>query len=231
MSEEKKELIISEQGIIETKSVEDLYRISTALCNSGMLPKTYDTPAKVMAGIAMIRELGLAPINGLKNLAVINGTPSLYGELPLALVRKSGLLEYFNEFLIDKDYKKICFENKNLESEIFASVCELKRVGQDKKTFSYTIHDAAKNPNSKNQVWSSYRPIMFKRKARAIALKDEFGDILGGVTIAEYDHDQIPRAGESIECRYSSDTNSEDKKLTDLLNDKIINNSEKLDEA
>lgn len=194
----KKEIMISENGEIETKTFEDLYRVSTQLLKSGMLPKAYDTVEKVMTGITMVRELKLAPLNGLKQLAIINGSPSLWGELPLALVRNSGLLESIDEFLIDKDYKKICFENRNLDAEIYAAVCVIKRKGCEQKSFAYTKMDADLNPNSRGMVWKNYRSIMMKRRARSIAIKDEFGDVIGGITIAEYDYDVIPAAGQEI---------------------------------
>lgn len=222
---QRNDIPITDQGIMQAKSFEDLYRISKMLCTSGMLPKAYDTPEKTMSAMAMIRELGLQPINALKNLAVINGTPTLYGELPLAMVRNSGQLESINEFLIDKSYAPISFENKNLDAEIFAAICMIKRKGHEVKTFHYTKMDMEKNPNSKNAVWSSYRAIMMKRKARSIALKDEFGDVLGGMCIAEYDYDVIPKPGENLTIDHNNE-NPDTKKMTDLLNDKLRAKSE-----
>lgn len=194
----KKEIMISENGEIETKTFEDLYRVSTQLLKSGMLPKAYDTVEKIMTGVTLVRELKLPPLSGLRQLAIINGSPSLWGELPLALVRNSGLLESIDEFLIDKDYKRICFENRNLDAEIYAAICVIKRKECEQKSFAYTKMDADLNPNSRGIVWKSYRSIMMKRRARSIALKDEFGDVLGGIAIAEYDYDVIPKAGQEI---------------------------------
>jgi hypothetical protein len=210
---EKKELRLKDDGLIDVKNLEDLLRISRMFLESALLPKAYDTVAKIATGIVYIKELGLSPLNGLRNLAVINGTPSLWGELPLAMVRSSGQLEYINEYLIDKNYNKICFENKNLDAEIFAAICELKRKGGEKKTFVYTIADVAKNPNSKSIVWNNYRPIMMKRKARSIGIKDEFGDIIGGMSIAEYDYDTIPNNGDAINVERSKVSSSDQSKL------------------
>ncbi|MGV8130666.1 MAG: hypothetical protein ACP5N7_01025 [Candidatus Pacearchaeota archaeon] len=195
------EISISENGDIQARTLTELYRVSNMLCRSGILPKAYDTPEKVATAITLARELGLMPLSALKNIAVINGSPSIWGELPLGIIRNSGLLEKINEFCIDKDYKQICFENKNIEAEIFAAICIIKRKNEDERSFHYSQDDVAKHPNCNNQVWKSYKSIMMKRRARAIALKDVFGDLLGGVSIAEYDHDTIPTIGQSINTK------------------------------
>lgn len=217
---DRRDIELSDDGLMNVKKFSELLRVSNMLVKSGILPKHYDTPEKVTTAILMVKELGLKPINALKSLAVINGVPTLHTDLPLAMVRNSGTLEMINEFLIDKDYKKICFENKNLEAEVFAAICEVQRKGFEKKTSHYTKMNRDKNPNSKNAVWSANNEIMMKRKARAIALKDEFGDVLGGLKIAEYDYDVIPRAGESLQISHSN-VHVEDKNLNDELNEKF----------
>ncbi len=196
----KKEIEIS-NGDVRPKTLEELYRYSNSLVSSGMLPKMYDKAEKVMAAIQLANELGLPPLNALKNISIVNGSPSLWGDLPLAIVRASGDLEAFREFCIDKDYKEICFENKNLGAEIYAAICVIKRKGYEKRSFHYTMMDAAMNPNSGNPTWKAYRSIMMKRKARSIALKDEFSDKLVGCSIAEYDHDVIPNSAVQIDTK------------------------------
>lgn len=178
------------EGKLVFKNMDDMFRVSKAIMK--FLPKHYDTPEKVMAGIIFAKELGLSPMNALRNIAIINGSPSIWGELPLAVVRSSGLLEKIDEFLIDKDYKKICFENKNIGADVFAAICIIKRKGYEEKSFFLTKEDAAKNPNFNSAVWKSYFKVMIKRRVRTIALKDEFGDLLSGAPIAEYDFNYAP---------------------------------------
>lgn len=220
------DIAITESGDIQAKTLGDLYRVSRILCTSGVLPKAYDSPEKVLTAITLARELGLKPLSALKNIAVINGSPSIWGELPLGIVRNSGLLEKIDEFCIDKDYKPICFENKNINAEIFAAVCVIKRKNEDIRSFYYSSEDAAKNPNGKNQVWVSYRSIMMKRRARSIALKDVFGDLLGGVSIAEYDHDTIPTFPTNRVIREVAAASSEKiQALNEMLKEENKNNN------
>lgn len=167
-------------------NLDEQWRLACAFLKSGMLPKAYKTPEQVLVGMQFAYELGLKPLMAMRQIAVINGQPSLWGELPLALVRRSGELEYFNEWIVDKDYKEISFDNKNLDSPIYAAICELQRKGMDRKKYTFTQKD--KHNLGIAAVWNSFEKIMMKRKARALGLKDQFADIIEGVCIAEYEH-------------------------------------------
>lgn len=222
----KTELIpLTEDGEIVATSLQGLNRACSYLASSGLLPKTFDTAAKVAVGLMMCKEMGLKGLISLRNIAVINGVPSIWGELPLAIARRSGRLAGFKEYLIDKDYNEICLKNKNLNAEIFAAVCEIKREGYEWAQYVYTAQDAAKNPNSGNQVWKSYRNVMMKRRARSMALKDQFCDMLGGVSIAEYDHDIIPMEGKIYDTTAkgkASEKASELNKNLDLFGESTL---------
>lgn len=194
MSEEKKQdekqsVIISESGSMKAQTVQAQLALANVYVKSGTLPKGYDTPEKVVAASQMAIELGLKPLTGLKNIAVINGTPSLWGDAPLGLVKASGKLEYIEEYFLDDKQEKICIENKNLDANIFAAVCKTKRKGEPIEKISiFTKKDVEKMGVAGRDVWTKHFAIMIKRKARAISLKDNFPDILMGVSIAEYDH-------------------------------------------
>lgn len=173
-------------GELRGTSLDEQWRLACAFLKSGMLPKAYKTPEQVLVGMQFAYELGLKPLMAMRQIAVINGQPSLWGELPLGLVRRSGQLVYFNEWFVDKDYKEICFENKNLNDPIFAALCELERKGMSRKVYSFTQKD--KHNLGIAAIWNSFEKIMMKRKARSIGLKDQFGDIIEGMPIAEYDY-------------------------------------------
>lgn len=233
MSEETREMTVQNDqialvdGEIDAVSLQQLNRAASYLASSGMLPKQFDTAPKVAVGMLMCKELGLKSIISLRNIAVINGSPSLWGELPLAIVRMSGLLKYFREYCIDANYLEICIANKNLGADIFSSVCEIQREECEMKTFTYTKMDALANPNSSGTVWKAYRSIMMKRKCRSLAIKDEFGDLLGGCSIAEYDHDVIPSEDRSYAVSRPI-TRSTGNDKTKAINEKLSSVSEEL---
>lgn len=183
----KKETIETDKsGALVAKNIDDLWRIATMAIKSGFVPKGYTKPEQVVVALQHAVSLGLpATPSSLTNIAVINNTPSIFGDLPLKLVRESGDLEHIDEYLITKDYEKICLENKNLNSPPYAAVCEIKRKTYELQTYTWTMDDQEKT-KSRNPVWAAYPSIMLKRKARNIALKDQFSDVLGPAPLAEY---------------------------------------------
>lgn len=206
--ETTKELIPIEaekDGLLIGKTFEDQKRLAATWHSSGMVPKSYKNPSSVLAGLQFAIGLGLAPsIASLKNIAVINAHPSIWGELPLELVRKSGDLVSIDEYLIDEDQKRIEFVTS--WDNIFAAICIVERKGFPKKKFTFTKFQAEKGVRGIGAIWEGYYDVMMKRKCRARALKDEFTDILGSRSIAEYDYNFAP------------DAPGMDKKMKDVTN-------------
>lgn len=191
----------SEASYLQAPSVDSRFRIATALLRGGMVPKGYKTPEQVFAGLEYALELGLKPLSGLRNIAVINGQPSTWGELPLALCRRSGLLAQINEYIFDKDFNKICVENKNINVEAFGACCRTLRANETEfKETWFTLDDAKKaGLLSRDNVWKTYPRRMLQMRARSQNLKDNFTDALFGVSIAEYDFNYIPSNNGFIE--------------------------------
>lgn len=191
MSEEKQEtkevktMELNDNGMALGTTVNDRYNLAKIYCQSGMLPKEYNTPEKAMIGIQYSMELGFRdqPLTAMKNIAVINGMPSLWGELPLALVYKSGELELIDEFFVNDKNDKLPPTCDH--TEVNAAVCIVKRKGYDSREFAFTRSETIGLGVA--AIWTKYFKIMIKRKARAIALKDTFPDVLLGITIGEYD--------------------------------------------
>lgn len=171
------------------------------MVKSGMVPSRFDSYQKLFGAIMYVRDLGL-PDTSIRQVANIEGTPSLFGDLPLALVKRSGLLESFREDYYDKAYNLISFENKNLHEQVYASVTFVKRKDVPEKSYAFTLDDAKTAglyPATKRDgtpspysPWNKYTKIMMRYKSRSIALKNEFPDILNGIGIAEYDHEALP---------------------------------------
>lgn len=177
-------LMAQETGIIIGNSLEERYRVCTLYAKSGMMPKSYDTPEKVFAGIQFALELGFRdqPLTAIRNIAIINGQPSIWGELPLALVLRSGKMDFIDEYFTNKKGERLPETASN--EEVFAAVIEVQRQGQQKRKFAFTQDD--RNSLGVAAIWKTFTKIMMKRKARAIAFKDVFADVLLGIDIGEY---------------------------------------------
>lgn len=163
------------------QSLEEAWRLSGAIAASGMTPKTYGTDQnKVMVGIMAGAELGLTPFAALQSIAVINGTPSLWGDGMLGLVEASGLLEDFEE---TDDGK--------------TATCRAVRKGRATpivRTFS--VEDAkAAGLAGKAGPWQQYPKRMRQLRARSFCLRDGFSDVLKGVKSAEEVRDYAPMDG------------------------------------
>lgn len=66
--------------------------IAERLASSGIVPVPYrGKPDDVVAAILMGRELGIGPMQSLKDIAVIDGKPALAAHLQLAVLRRAGV--------------------------------------------------------------------------------------------------------------------------------------------
>ena len=205
---QKEEIVIKEErtlpvvkiehGQITAETLEGGLRYATMLYKSGMLPKHYDSAAKVLTAMQMAKDLKLPPVIALKNICVINGSPSIWGDLPLGLVRKSYELEYITEKLYTEDGEEI---GPFTKKEPFTAVCTVKRKGYpNDHTTWFSISDAKKaGLYGKSGPWTSYTKRMLQMRARSQALKDVFPDILLGLGIAEYDHNVMPSESEQMD--------------------------------
>ncbi len=161
---------------LQFRTLEEIWRFSNCVVRSGFAPKGMDKPESVVIALEMGMEIGLPPMASLQNIAVINGRPSIYGDAALAVVRGSGLLEFYKEEEVGE------YPRDNFGYRVSA-----KRVG-DAMTYSetFTIADAkAAQLWGKPGPWSQYPRRMLKFRARGFLLRDAFGDVLKGLRTAE----------------------------------------------
>jgi hypothetical protein len=184
---------IKENSMIEWgDTVGKQIALAKSFISSGMLPPRYRTPEQVITAKQFSLEIGLnAPLIALKNIAIIDGTPTIFGDLPLALVRARGNMAKFEEYLFDKEYRKICMENKNVHEAAFGAYCYAEDANGISKESYFTIGQAERAGLLTKNNWKHYRERMLTYRARSMTLKDVFPHILNGVGIGEYDHDAL----------------------------------------
>jgi len=189
----KKPEVMVVDGVVLPTTIDEAFRVSKALCMSGMMPAQYKTPEQVFVGMQFACELGLKPMTALRQISVINGNPSIWGDLPMALCYAKNLVEWKREWWFDKDQKKICTENGNLLAEVFGAAIQIKRRGDPEvEECSFTLAEADKAGLLGNVTWKKYAKRMLRYRARSQALKDKFPDALNGIAIAEYDANVNP---------------------------------------
>lgn len=203
-AEEKKEtkreaglIALDDNKGLAIKDHGQLMRYLGQLKIGGGFPKQFKTVEQAFAAWTLAASLGLVPQQAWRQIADVKGSLSLFGDLPLALVKKSGLLveATFKEFLVDKDYKEISRENKNIDAEFIAAFCRVQKKEGEIKEYWFSVEDAKraglwmrKSAAGNDMPWTQYPQTMLKYRARSIALKTEFPDVLAGISIGEYDH-------------------------------------------
>jgi hypothetical protein len=96
------QLTTNRQGFAPA-TVTEAIQFSEMLANSNMVPKQYmGKPQDIMVCIQWGMEMGLAPMQALQNIAVINGKPSVYGDAMMALVQASPVCEGVEESIEDE---------------------------------------------------------------------------------------------------------------------------------
>ena len=156
---------------MQLTTMDDAFRLARAIAQSGMTPKAYGQDEnKVFVGILAGAEVGLAPMQSLQSIAVINGNPSLWGDGALALIQASGLLEDIEET-----------DDGN------EATCRLVRKGSPTPIVRRFNMDDAKKAGlaGKSGPWSQYPARMRQMRARSWAMRDGFADVLKGLRIYE----------------------------------------------
>ena len=158
------DLKIGDSGV-ELADLDQLARFAKMVHRSGMAPKAMDTVEKIAVAVVMGAEIGIAPMASVRNIAVINGRPSLWGDMMLALCQGTGELEDIVE-----------------THDANGATCEVKRKGRSTVNHKFTVDDAKKAGLwGKGGPWSQYPERMMQMRARSFALRDAFADVLQGV--------------------------------------------------
>ncbi len=159
---------------IVPQSFDEVFRLASAAVAAKMTPDSIDTAEKATIAIMQGLEVGMTPMVALQSIAVINGTPSIWGDGALGLIRGSGLCESVKEW-------------KEGEGEGLVAYCAVKRKGEPEpiqRSFSFAEAGKA-GLLTKKGPWLQYPARMMQMRARSWALRDGFADVLKGLAIAE----------------------------------------------
>lgn len=166
--------ITTRQGFAPA-TLSEAMEFSKLLSESAMVPRQYQgKPQDVLVCVQWGYEMGLAPMQALQNIAVINGKPSVYGDAAMALVQASQVCEDIEEY----------FEGEGTNNPV--AVCVAKRKGRKPVTARFSVEDAKRAGLwGKSGPWSSYPKRMMQMRARGFALRDAFPDVLKGLITVE----------------------------------------------
>lgn len=156
-------------------TITEAMEFSKMLADSAMVPRAYQgKPQDIMVCVQWGYEIGLAPMQALQNIAVINGKPSVYGDAAMALVQASAVCEDIEEY----------FENEGTPNPV--AVCIAQRKGRKPVVAKFSVEDAKRAGLwGKQGPWTAYPKRMMQMRARGFALRDAFPDVLKGLITAE----------------------------------------------
>lgn len=188
-------MVAGENSILAPKSLQDIEILVGALHRAQMLPKGMENPAVATGAIITGMAVGLIPMQSLQSVAMINGRPTIWGDVVLGLIRRSGLMEEFKESISGEGMTTV-------------ATCSVRRKGDVHPVIATFSMQEAKIAGllGKSGPWSTYPMRMLKLRARKFALRDAFPDVLMGMAIADAsDHEELqyeePQQAESRQDR------------------------------
>lgn len=176
-------------------TITEAIQFSEMLSKSQMVPKAYQgKPEDIMVAVQWGFEIGLAPLQALQNISVINGKPSVYGDAAMALVQASQVCEGVDESI----------EGEGTPNPV--AVCIARRKGRNPVIVRFSVEDAKRAGLwGKQGPWTAYPKRMLQMRARGFALRDAFPDVLKGLITAEealdYPDEAKPRPAKDITPR------------------------------
>jgi len=156
---------------IEITTVDDAERLARIAVASGLTALRRPEEAAVI--LLTGRELGLAPMQSLRGIHVVQGRPVLSADLMVAIVRRSGL----------------CASWRTVESTPETCTIETRREGEPEAARkTWTMADAARaGLTAKGGNWKSYPAQMLRHRCAADLAREVYPDVVLGL----YDPDEM----------------------------------------
>jgi len=169
---------------LQLNTMKEMWQFANALTASGMAPRGLEKPEACLVAMQLGAELGFGPMMSIQNIAVINGRPTVWGDVMLGLCRSSGIFD-------EEAFSEVMFGDEN--SADWAGICQVRRLPDAKAiTRSFSVRDAKRAGLwDKKGPWQQYPQRMLQMRARSWALRDAFPDVLKGVYSAEEARDIV----------------------------------------
>jgi len=143
-------------------------QLATTLIRSEFLHSSLNTPEKVIAVLLKGREIGVPVMEALSSITIINGKPTLTGQLMLALVRRSKELEKFKiERFVDR---------------VRATV---KRKGEDEVITEFGDTEATLMGLINKDNYKKQKITMYQWRALSANFRLSFPDVISGMYLTE----------------------------------------------
>lgn len=171
------------QGSNAVYTWQEMKEQASTLVPTGFLPEAIKTPQQALAIMLTGKELGLPPMQSLRGVHVIKGTPTIKPELMLALCVQR--------------IKGFKYQFKDCDANSATFVCSRPELLEPYES-TFTMDDAKRAGLTSNQSWSKYPGNMLRWRAVANALHVVAPDVLVGVYTPEEIGAEVDAEGEIV---------------------------------
>ena len=198
---------------IDNDSYDHLLMVAKGLSKSPLISQEdRKDPECIVAKWIFGHEIGLAPMQSLRSIYLINGKPAIYGDAMLALCRRH------------PDFVDI---HEEISPDGTIARCTVKRRGEEDTVRTFSMEDAAKAGLSRKPgPWTQYPTRMLQMRARSFAIRDSFSDMMSGILTKE-EADDIPVIQKN-NSRPPVEYDAEIAEFTESLSDKELDYLNKL---
>ena len=170
---------------------ERVKRFCESLAKSSLVPQDFRGHAdNVFVAVQLGLELGLAPMQALQSIAVINGRPSLWGDGMVALVTSHPDFEDMEESITG-----------SWSERTMVARCTIHRRGRSPVVSEFTYEDAElAGATRKKGPWQTHPKRMMQWRARGFAMRDAFADALRGLRLRD-EWEDVPPPPQEKEVR------------------------------
>ena len=174
-----------EKALTIVESLAEPMSLGDIFVQSGMFPDI-KSQAQAVVKILAGRELGLAPLESMTNIYIVNGKVALQAKIIGSLIKKSGKYDYMIEEHTDEKCTIIFYELQLPTSE--NRKLESKEIGKS----TFTTADAAKAGIINKAVWKAYPRNMLFARALSNGARWYTADVFCGYTAEEIE--SVPAA-------------------------------------
>ena len=168
----------SELAIISPSNLTEAKELASTLSNASSMPQALrKSPADVLAIVMAGAELGLAPMQSIRGIVLIEGRPTLSADAMGALVKSSPKCEYL-----------LCVET----TDKIATFRTKRKGDPEAVTFSFSLAEAAQAGLTGRGQWAKYPKAMLRARAQSGICRLVYSDLMLGV----YDPDEIEAPAE-----------------------------------
>jgi len=180
MEEKKKVLKTKSLQVSEIESLNEPMALGNVFMKSGMF-KDIKSQAQAVVKILAGRELGLAPLESMTNIYMVNGKVALQAKIIGSLIKKSTKYDYVVDKLDNNECSMTFYSLEWVKQENGESVFSRREIGKS----TFTIKDAALAGIVNKDVWKNYPRNMLFARALSNGARWYTSDVFCGYTAEE----------------------------------------------